>query len=410
MADDADIAIVGAGAAGLAAAIFAAEADASRRRRIVLLDGARRVGAKILVAGGGRCNVTHHRVSADDFHGPRNVIRNVLRAFDAQRTSDWFASLGVTLKREPTGKLFPTSNSAHTVLNALLNRLRALDVTLLTDHRVSAIAHSPAGFRLTHTHGELRAARLIMATGGRSLPKTGSDGAGWQLIQRLGHTVTPTYPALVPLVLHEDFFHARLSGLAQEVELKSFAGGKLVDRRKGSLLWTHFGVSGPVVMDASRFWVIGHARGEQPELRCAMLREPFEAVEQWLIAASGASPRRALAGLLAERLPRRVAEHFADELGNPVLGQLPRAARRELVHWLTDLSLPVVRDRGWNHAEVTAGGVPLSEVDHRTMGSRKLPALHLVGEMLDVDGRIGGFNFQWAWATGHLAGCAAERS
>ncbi|MEX0886000.1 MAG: NAD(P)/FAD-dependent oxidoreductase, partial [Phycisphaeraceae bacterium] len=178
MPEQVDIAIVGAGAAGLAAAIFAAETSKAKgvaEERIVLLDGAKRVGAKILVAGGGRCNVTHHQVTADDFHGPRNVVRNVLRGFGVEQTTQWFDSLGVPLKREPTGKLFPVTDNAHSVLDALLARLRALGVTLLTDHRVGDIAREGDRFTITHTHGTLHTNRLIMATGGRSLPKTGSD-------------------------------------------------------------------------------------------------------------------------------------------------------------------------------------------------------------------------------------------
>ncbi|MEX2673089.1 MAG: aminoacetone oxidase family FAD-binding enzyme [Phycisphaeraceae bacterium] len=416
MTDEADIAIIGAGAAGLTAAIFAAE-SAAPDHRVVLLDGAKRVGAKILVAGGGRCNVTHHQVKADDFNGPRNVVRNVLRSFTVAQTIAWFESMGVSLKREETGKLFPVSDDAHTVLNALLGRARAVGATLLTEHRVQDIKHDADGFLITHSGGELRARKLIMATGGRSLPKTGSDGGGWSIIKHLGHTVTPTYPALVPLVLDDSFFHAQVSGIAQEVELKTFAAGKLIDRRHGSLLWTHFGISGPVVMDASRFWVIANETTSDAQLRAAVLPEPFEVVEKWLITQAAAAPKRPLSALLAERLPRRVAEvltaHVAHQdsatatEANPAIGRMTRDHRRAVVHALTDLTLPVLRDRGWNYAEVTAGGVPMTEVNHRTMASRQVAGLHLVGEMLDVEGRIGGFNFQWAWATGHAAGRAA---
>ncbi|MEX0885999.1 MAG: aminoacetone oxidase family FAD-binding enzyme, partial [Phycisphaeraceae bacterium] len=238
-------------------------------------------------------------------------------------------------------------------------------------------------------------------------PPPPPHGAGWTLVQRLGHAVTPTHPALVPLVLDDAFFHAQVSGVSQDVTLRTFAAGRQIDRRQGALLWTHFGVSGPVVMDASRFWVIARAGGDQPELRCAMIPESFDVVEKWLLNAADASPRRSLAMLLADRAPRRIAEVLAALSGNPALGRMTREQRRQVVHALTDLALPVMRDRGWNYAEVTAGGVPMAEVDHRTMTSRVAPHLHLVGEMLDVDGRIGGFNFQWAWATGHAAGRAA---
>ncbi len=411
--EQADIAIVGGGAAGLAAAIFAGEAahDAGAAMRIVVLDGAPRIGAKILVSGGGRCNVTHDRVTPDDYHGPRPVVRNILRHFDERATVRWFESMGVGLKREDTGKLFPVSDDAHTVVDALLNRCSELGVTVLTGHRVTAVAAAVHGFSVTTPRTDVAATRLIFATGGRSLPRTGSDGSGWDILRRLGHTVTPTYPALVPLVLDDAFFHARIAGVSHDVELATFSDGKLIDRRAGSLLWTHFGVSGPVVMDASRFWVMAHAQGRSVELRCSLLPVSFEEMERWLINSARREPRRPVAAVLAGRLPRRLAEALVQHLRiTCVMTELPRDARRALVHAVTGLQLPVVRDRGWNYAEVTAGGVPMSEIDHRTMASRLVPNLHIIGELLDCDGRIGGFNFQWAFATAHIAGQAAAKS
>lgn len=406
MKDSCDIAIVGAGAAGLATAIFAAQANPSAR--ILLIDSAKSVGAKILVAGGGRCNVTHKLVTPRDYNGPQNIIRNVLAAFDAARAAQWFESLGVKLKEEDTGKLFPVSDSARTVLNALLRRCEDLGVRLCSSTRITDITRDRNLFQLRHGDGVIECMRLVLATGGRSLPRTGSDGSGWQLVQRLGHTVTPTYPALVPLVLAGSFFHGSLSGISQEVELSTFADGKLIDRRAGSLLWTHFGISGPVVLDASRHWVIAHAAARNPQLRASLLPgQDYQAVESRLLAAAQERPRATLLNLLAQSLPARVAQAILAHLAidpSTTLGQLARDARRALVQALTALPLPVERDRGWNYAEVTAGGVPLSEIDYRTMTSRLAPNLYLVGEMLDCDGRIGGFNFQWAWATGYLAG------
>lgn len=406
----ADIAVVGGGAAGLAAAIFAGETlrDAGRAGRIVVLDGAARLGAKILVSGGGRCNVTHDHVTPDDFHGSRPLIRNILRHFDEQATVRWFASMGVALKREDTGKLFPVTDSARTVLDALLRRCSELGAEVHCSARIHAVTQQASGFSLAMGHACVVAPTLIIATGGRSLPKTGSDGAAYDLARSLGHSVTPTRPALVPLVLDDAFFHASLSGLAHEVELSTFADGKRIDARRGSLLWTHFGVSGPVVMDASRFWIAARDEGRAAEVRVALMPGSFDEVERSLIDVARRGAQRPVVSVLADRLPRRLAEVLATHYKlTGRVGQLQREDRRRLVHALTALQLPVVRDRGWNHAEVTAGGVPLAEIDHRTMASRCTPGLHLAGEILDCDGRIGGFNFQWAWATGHLAGRAA---
>lgn len=412
MSDAADVAIVGGGAAGLAAAIFAAD-SAGPGRRVIVLDGAKTLGAKILVSGGGRCNVTHDVVRADDFNGSRNVVRNVLAAFDAAATVRWFASMGVQLKREPTGKLFPVTDSARTVLGALLDRCRQLGVSIRTGHRATFIRPGEA-FEIQHAAGTLAARTVILSAGGRSLPRSGSDGSGWEIASALGHSVTSTYPALVPLVLDPAMFHACVSGIAHDVELSTWVDRTRIDRRTGSLLWTHFGISGPVVMDASRHWVTAHESGQSPQLRCNLLPpDGFEQVERFFLAQTADRPRVSLGTTLAQRLPDRLAGAICAHLKiepSLTLSQLSREARRALAHGLTELSLPVSGPRGWNYAEVTAGGVPLAEIDFRTMQSRIVPGLYLAGEILDCDGRIGGFNFQWAWATGFLAGRSAARS
>jgi predicted Rossmann fold flavoprotein len=412
-----DVAVIGAGAAGLAAAIFAAEtAKNSCRCTIVVLDGAKTIGAKILVSGGGRCNVTNDVVAPTDFFGNRHIIKNVLAAFPVENTIQWFASLGVELKCEETGKVFPVTNKARTVLNALVERCRELDVVILPDHRVrdaDCLADKDSGFVIYHAQGTLRARKVILATGGRSLPKSGSDGYGYELVRRLGHQVTPTVPALVPLVLDNTMFHAQLSGLSHEIELTTIINGRMVDRRTGSFLWTHFGISGPVVMDASRFCTLAHAKGQIAELCGNFLPgRTQEQVKQWFVEQTTKQPRRSLTKTLVPLIPERFAEFLCRHVGcdpQMAIAQLPRNDRGRLLGALTKFQFPVVRDRGWNHAEVTAGGIPLEEVNFRTMESKLVPGLYLIGEILDCDGRIGGFNFQWAWATGYLSGRAAAR-
>ena len=410
MPSDTDIAIIGAGAAGLAAAIVAGETIPNRS--IVLLDTAKTMGTKILVSGGGRCNVTNQRVTASDFYGNRKLIERILRRFDEQATVRWFSSLGVPLRTEATGKLFPISNKARTVLDGLLRRCEELGIALLTHHLVQDLTRTGGDFLIQHSQGTLRAKRVILATGGRSLPKTGSDGSGWGLAQQLGHTVTATYPALVPLVLEPAFFHATLSGISHDVTLTTTIAGKTFDRRTGSLLWTHFGISGPVVLDASRVWVRAAAKGETVRLHLHCFPHlSNQDVEKWLMQAASLPGRKLVPTLLAERLPTRVANTLASMhepgLSDTPVNLLSKEARRNLVRTLTNLDLPVIGSRGWNFAEVTAGGVPLEEIYARSMGSRQVPGLYMIGEMLDCDGRIGGFNFQWAWATGYLAGCHA---
>lgn len=413
-----DVAVVGAGAAGLAASIFAAEAAAKgdRALRIVLLDGVKTIGAKILVSGGGRCNVTHEVVTPTDYFGNRRIIKNVLAAFSVERTVKWFESLGVALKREETGKLFPVTDKARTILNALVGRCHELGVVICPDHRVTDIVPltgSEGGFALHHIHGTVQAKKVVLATGGRSIPKSGSDGFGYELARRLSHRVTPTVPALVPLVLDDRMFHKTLSGLSHHVELTTVVKGHKVDSRTGSLLWTHFGISGPVVMDASRFWTLGHEQGETVEVYGNfLLGQTQEQAKSWFMEQATDNPRRSLLKTWGQQIPERFADALCSYIEcdpKTAVAQLPRKDRDRLLAALTKFNFPVSHDRGWNYAEVTAGGVQLEEINFRTMESKLVPGLYLIGEILDCDGRIGGFNFQWAWATGFLAGQAVGR-
>jgi predicted Rossmann fold flavoprotein len=382
--------VIGAGAAGLMAAIAAARAGA----RVVAIDGAKRIGAKILISGGGRCNVTNEVVTAADFSGSRNTIAKVLRTFDVASTITFFEELGVPLKREETGKLFPVSDRARDVVEALLRAAEGVEI--VTGMRVESIER---GFII---NGEIHADRVILAAGGRSVPKTGSDGSGYALAKTLGHTVTPTFPALVPLVVEKGHWITDLSGISVDADLAvKSPTGRVLQRHRGSMLFTHFGLSGPVVLDISRHWI-----ANQPATLSAnfLPGETFESVDALLISAAKRNPHATIGSVL--RLPDRLLARLAPETP---LGRIPKEERRRIVRDLVDFTLPVLRDRGFEYAEVTAGGVPLSEIDVATMQSRICPNLYLCGEILDVDGRIGGFNFQWAWASGRLAGIGTSR-
>jgi hypothetical protein len=373
----------------------------------VLFDGAARPGAKILVSGGSRCNVTNATVTEADFSGsPPHLLRRVLKAYGVDETVAFFREIGVALHEEEHGKLFPDANRSRVVLQALLDEAARRGVVLRAGERVQAVdAAEGGGFVLRTTREELAAARIVLATGGLSLPKTGSDGHGLRMAEGLGHSVVPTTPALVPLVLAGSF-HVPLSGVAQEVEIAVRAAGRTSVRCRGSLLWTHFGVSGPVVLDVSRAWLRARIEGLEATVEVNLFPgRDFGAVEDDLVRRSAATPRLGVARLLSRWLPGAVAEAVAREagVGETTVGRLRREERRGLVHGLVARVLPVVESRGYGFAEATAGGVPLAEVDARSMESRRRPGLFLVGEMLDVDGRIGGFNFQWAWSSAWVA-------
>jgi predicted Rossmann fold flavoprotein len=406
MTDSSDVAIIGAGAAGLAAAIFTRQADPSLR--VVLIDGAARPGAKILVSGGGRCNVTNTIVTEADFWGGKStIVRRILRAFPAFSAAAFFQALGVALHEEAGGKLFPDSNRARDVLDALLRAARDVGVELKTGTRVRAVGRASEGFVLRMADGGLSARAVVLATGGQSLPKTGSDGAGYAMARELGHTLVPVTPALAPLNLDSQAIHAALSGISLDVELAIWIDARLHVRLTGALLWTHFGVSGPVVLDASRHWA--RARLDGRAVRVTLNFFPgrsFTDLDRRWTELAARRPRATVQGALADDLPGAVAHAILHAAGldpDRLLAEFARADRRRLVRALTEWPLPVVDTRGYNFAEVTAGGVALDEIDASTMESRVCPGLFLAGEILDVDGRIGGFNFQWSWSTAYVA-------
>ncbi|MHB8080010.1 MAG: BaiN/RdsA family NAD(P)/FAD-dependent oxidoreductase [Candidatus Krumholzibacteriia bacterium] len=401
------VVVVGAGAAGLTAAIFAGRAGA----RVLLLETRPTPGAKIRVSGGGRCNVLPSAVTLDDFHtaGSRAALRNILFSWPLEAVRAFFADdLGVPLKREATGKLFPADDDPRRVVAALVAAVRAAGVALHGEFRVTQLARAAAPatprFVLTAATGaRVSCDRLVLATGGLSLPKTGSDGHGFALARACGHALVPPYPALVPLRCADPRWRA-LAGVSLPARLRAVRDGRTREERTGSFLFTHRGFSGPVVLDLSRH--LAGPAGSATQLR---VRWGGDDAPDWdgLLRPGGVRP---LAGLLAQRLPRRLAERLLDEAGlQPAAraADLSRETRRALVAALADFPLPVDGNEGYRTAEVTGGGVPLGEVSPRTLESRLVPGLHFAGEILDGTGRIGGFNFLWAWVTGRKAGLAA---
>lgn len=406
-----DILVIGCGAAGLFAAAWAGRTARAAGCPLAIMgvDGARKLGAKILVAGGGRCNVTHRVVSEADYAGSSPpAIRKVLRRFTEADTVAFFEAAGVELKTEETGKLFPVSDSARTVLAALVRETEAAGCRLVHPARVTGLERSASGLQATTDTGRFDSRRVILCTGGKSLPKSGSDGLGFDLARSLGHSVTePLVPALVPLVLPAEHWIRSLAGLTlpTEVTLRA-ASGKRLFTTTGSTLCTHVGLSGPAILDVSRHWLVGRAADPGVSLSLNWLPgETGESMERLILA----SPGRGVPALLRGRLPDRLIRTLCEQAEAPAAGDLSREARRRLIGLLTATPLPVIGDRGFTVAEATAGGVPLAEVKLDTLESRICPGLHFAGEVLDVDGRIGGFNFQWAWASGFVAGSAAAR-
>ncbi len=435
------VTVIGAGAAGCFAALAARgalQADGAVRPvpagapHVVLRDGQAAPGRKILISGGGRCNVTNATVTPDDFvtASPR-ALRTQLLEFPPAAVQRFFTDAGVPLTEEPMGKLFPSGDRrARDVLAALHRRLDEAGVEQRFGTPVTAVARDGGHWRVDGEPTD----RVVVATGGRSVPATGSTGFGLDLAVRLGHELVEPVPALAALLGDggED-----LAGVQVPAVLTAARpDGTVLRRSAGSLLFTHKGVTGPAALDVAEVlerhddavvtadvWSLLDPSGpmgpwlDAPKLPGACLPDPpapadVGAVDEQLQhLVEVANPGTTLATLLARRLPRALGDAIAGEHAGTDVARLPREARRRTAHRLASLELGVTATAGYAKAEVTAGGVRLDDLDRRTLESRVAPGTHWCGEVCDVTGRLGGFNFQWAWTSGFLAGRgAAQRS
>lgn len=404
------IVVIGAGAAGTMAAIFAAQHGAET----TLVERTRDGGRKILISGGGRCNVLPARLDETRFvtDSSPNTLRKMVRAWPLPEQIAFFEQeVGTPLVEESESvKLFPASHRARDVRDGLLALAQRHGARLLMETRVTDIAPAGAGWRVSCDGAPpLDADAVIVATGGLSVPNTGSDGTGLRLLERLGHAMNPTYAALTP-VTAEPAPYGALSGISLPVTLTAHDGTRSA-AAQGGFLFTHRGYSGPSVLDVSHVVVRSRAEGATPAAR-VQVRWTRHDDDGWaaLLRPQGA---RAVAGVLRAELPDRLADALLDAAGvdpTRLLADLTRDERRRLVDTLVRGELPWTGDEGYKKAEVTGGGVRLGEVDPRTLESRRHPGLFLCGEVLDAFGPIGGYNFLWAWATGRAAGTGAALS
>ncbi|MEE2750589.1 MAG: aminoacetone oxidase family FAD-binding enzyme [Myxococcota bacterium] len=391
-----EVCIVGAGAAGL----WAAAACARQGVETLVLEKTRRTGTKVLSSGGSRCNLTttlDARDTARQFGAGQNFITPALKALSPQAVRNHFEQLGVATKEEAEfQKVFPVSDSALEVRDAMERDARAAGARFLIDQAVQAIEPFEGGW-VAHTKRLRVMCRcLLICSGGRSYPKTGTTGDGYGWLTDLGLDLVEPVPALAPLASPASWIR-ELSGVAVDGELRI---GKA--RRRRPVLFTHRGLSGPAAMDLSEII----ARGGTGEARLDLVPDlSWERLRTEFVEAAGRPGSPRIASLIP--LPRRVVEMLARraELAeeNPQVNQLNKAARHRLIDTLKGLRIPISGTLGFDKAEVTAGGLALHEVERRTMGVHKAPGLYVFGEILDLTGPIGGFNFQAAFATAELA-------
>lgn len=408
--------VIGAGAAGLMAAIFAAEGPAP----VQVLESTTDGGRKILISGGGRCNILPAALHPERFvtDSPAHVLRGMLRAWPVNEQRRYFEdTVGLPLALETsTGKWFPASSRARDVRDGLVALARRRGVTFRFESAVTSVVPAGEGWTVEARGGALRASRVVLATGGLSVPTTGSDGAGLRMAATLGHRLHATYPALTPLTSSSP---PPLAGVSLPVRIRA-RGREWAAEATGGFLFTHRGYSGPAVLDVSHVCVratldddAGGAPREGDGAWPATVRvswSPATSATDW--DARLRAGDRLVSSVVSAELPERLALFLVDAAGVPRdrrTSSLRRAERTALVEALTSFALPWAGHEGYRKAEVTGGGVALDEVDPRTLESRRHPGLHLCGEVLDAFGPIGGYNFAWAWATGRAAGRAAGR-
>ncbi len=406
------VVVVGAGAAGTMAAIFAA----SNGAETMLVERTKDGGRKILISGGGRCNILPARLDESRFvtDSSPHLLRRLVRSWPLHEQIAFFErDLGLPLVEEPeSGKLFPKSQSARDVRDALFSHARAKGVSIITDTLVTDLRPSADRWIVERQGAEpLDADAVVLATGGLSVPNTGSDGRGLEIAERLGHALNPTYAALTPLTARlgttdvaSPFAH--LSGISLTVTITARSDTREA-QATGGFLFTHQGYSGPSVLDVS------HVAVRSPDAAAARAKITVQWTplrdSDWEDALRPRATRSVLAAVSAE-LPHRLADALiaaARVEPDRALAQLGRTERLRLIDTLVRGELPWTGDEGYKKAEVTGGGVNLADIDSRTLESRTHKGLFMCGEMLDAFGPIGGYNFLWAWATGRAAGIGA---
>jgi predicted Rossmann fold flavoprotein len=400
-----DIAIIGAGPAGLMAAIAA-----SKNSSVVLIEKNELVGRKILATGNGRCNITNRFAEVSRYHSNHPaIIKDVLAEFDQSQAMKFFEGLGIVLKEEDNGRIFPRTNQAQTVVDALSHEVHECGVKVKTNAEVRNIAKEKTGFKILLKNGEaILSNKLILSTGGKAAHHLGSSGDGLFWAKVLGHTITPTYPALVPIETVETW-PREISGLRVEGKSTVTLGDKIISEKSGDILFTHFGLSAPAIMAHAGKLAphLGQDLKVHIDLFDEMSEKELDATLAEIFAKTGKKTlKNSLSGLIANNLAPVILKLC--EIADRKSAEISKIDRLKIAQTLKDLTLTVKGLRSFKEAQVTSGGIALDEINPETLESKKISGLYFAGEILDVYGDSGGFNLQWAWSSGHLAGVSSS--
>jgi len=403
------VAVVGGGAAGLTAAMAAKYNGAE----VTVLERKDRVGKKILATGNGRCNLSNTDLSITHYHGSNpKFAYGALSRFDFHKTMALFERLGIAWKVEDGGKVFPMSDQASSVLDVMRHELEVLGVETRCEAKVSEITKENGEFVLQLGNGEkFKAHRVIIATGGKAAPNLGSNGSGFNLAQQMGHSIVEPFPALVQLKLAAGFLK-QISGVKFEGEAEILVNDKCRARACGEILFTGYGISGPPILALSRPAGEYLRQGKKVILKVVLITHlSREELEDFLVDRLKRQAHKTLlfsfVGFINKRLIRVLLKEAGIEDVNKQAGQVTAGERNAILKILQDWRFEVTGTNSWTAAQVTAGGVDVKDIDPKTMESKLVPGLFFAGEVLDIDGDCGGYNLQWAWSSGYVAGESA---
>ncbi len=399
-----DIAIVGGGASGMMAAITASKNKAS----VILIEKNPQLGRKVLATGNGRCNLTNKFADVSRYHGGNSqFIESVLKNFDQFTTMNFFENLGLILKEENLGRIFPRSDQASSVVDALIGEIENQNIDIVLGNQVRKIEKVGEAFKIVlQDSREIITHKLILTTGGKSAEHLGTSGDAYFWLTKMGHTIADLYPALSPIEIKETWIKD-VQGLKVEANVKTIVNNEKIHEKYGDSLFTHFGLSGPAAMAQAGF--IGPFLGKSdvkisldlfPEMELKKLDEKIISI----ISSNGA---KQIKNVLAGLIPSNLAPIILSILKiNPdkKAAEVSKVDRINISKILKNIELTISGVRPFKEAQVTHGGVNLDEVDVKTLESKIVPGLYFAGEILDVDGDSGGFNLQWAWSSGYLAG------
>lgn len=403
--------IVGGGAAGLTSALMAKNLGID----VAIIEGSDRVGKKILTTGNGRCNISNTNINIDRYHSENpNFSKNTLESFTINHTIDFFGNLGIPLVTLEGGKMFPMSLQASSVIDILRFSLEEKNIPVYINTKVKQITKKNKGFKISTTDdATYECEKLIIATGGKSAPKTGSDGSGYTLAKQLGHSVISPVPALVQLKLNYDRLKA-LSGVKFDGNAEIFINNNSIQKEFGEILFTDYGISGPPILQLSRTASYALAKNNNVYLHIDLLptisNEDLKVFleNHWSIFGNR-SLNDSLIGIINKKVIPIILKHAKIEDIHKLCCDLELTEKNAIYELLKRWKFEVSGTNSFSNAQVTAGGINTKEINPQTLESNIVPNLYFAGEILDVDGDCGGFNLQWAWSSGAVAGINASK-